>query len=290
MKNSLFIFISVFILFSCKKSKSEPVDSPTQGTITMEADDSFRNIVEALTERYMALNPSTKINVVYKKEDLGLLDLLERKSRVIVMSRNLTKTEKEAYDSKIGLPWQPAKFAADALVFVVPKNNNSIGSLSVDDIKRRITSEDKSLIFSGANSSNLNFIAQEFNVKVSALKYSVINGDENIIEQLEKHPNKIGVVSLNSISRPYGDEAIKLREKINILPIVENGKSYLPDSNTLQDMTYPFTRVLYFITNETYYGLANGLIRFSCTQLGQIVVEKEGLQPYNLYKREVQMR
>ena len=55
-------------------------------------------------------------------------------------------------------------------------------------------------------------------------------------------------------------------------------------------MKYPFTRVLYFLTNESYYGLGNGLIRFSCQQLGQIVVEKEGLQPYYIFKREVQMR
>jgi len=48
--------------------------------------------------------------------------------------------------------------------------------------------------------------------------------------------------------------------------------------------------VLYFITNEGYYGLGNGFIRFSCQQLGQIIVEKEGLQPYNIFRREVQMR
>jgi phosphate transport system substrate-binding protein len=55
-------------------------------------------------------------------------------------------------------------------------------------------------------------------------------------------------------------------------------------------MKYPFSRVLYFLTNEAYYGLGNGWIRFSCQQLGQIVVQKEGLQPYNIFKREVQMR
>ena len=55
-------------------------------------------------------------------------------------------------------------------------------------------------------------------------------------------------------------------------------------------MKYPFTRILYFLTNEGNFGLGNGFIRFSCTQVGQIVVSKEGLQPYNIFKREVQMR
>ena len=66
MKNSFLIVFSFFIIFSCNKSKSEPLDTPAQGTITMEADESFKSVVEALTERYMALNPSTKINVIYK--------------------------------------------------------------------------------------------------------------------------------------------------------------------------------------------------------------------------------
>lgn len=47
---------------------------------------------------------------------------------------------------------------------------------------------------------------------------------------------------------------------------------------------------LYFLTNEGHFGLGNGFIRFSCTQKGQIVVSKEGLQPYNIFKREVMMR
>ncbi|MFW2136728.1 PstS family phosphate ABC transporter substrate-binding protein [Chryseobacterium sp. TY4] len=290
MKNSILVVFAFFFLFSCNKSKKEALDTPSQGTITLEADESFRSVTEALTERYMALNPNTKINVIYTKEDLGLLDLLDRKTRVIVMSRNLTKSEKDAYDKKINLPWQPAKFAADALVFVVSKENSTVKELSVDEIKKRISSDEKSLIFDGANSSNINFIAQQFNVKPSALKYSIIKGNENIIKELEKHPNKIGVISLNTISRPYGDEATMLRDKINVLPIVDKGKSYTPTVDNLQDMQYPFTRVLYFLTNEAYYGLGNGFIRFACTQLGQIVVEKEGLQPYNLYRREVQMR
>lgn len=277
-----------FAILSCSKSDKK-VDDPSQGEITLEVDESFKGVTDALAERYVALNPGAKINVVTKKEDFALLDLLERKARVVVMSRNLSQQEKAAYDSKIDLPWQPAKFAADAVVFVVSKNS-SVKTLDIDDIKKGLMSEDRPFVFDGANASNLNFVAQKFNVKASSLKFSTIDGNQNIVKQLEQHPDKIGVISLNTISRPYGEEAIMLREKINILSISEKGKSYTPTVDNLKDMQYPFTRVLYFLTNEAYYGLGNGFIRFACTQLGQIVVEKEGLQPYNIYKREVQMR
>ncbi len=289
MKINILAILFCIILVSCSKEKKQDIDNPNKGEITIEVDESFQSVTEALTERYMALNPQTKINLVVKKEDLALLDFFERKIRVVVLSRELSAKEKETFDKKIDLPWQPAKFAADAVLFVVPKNS-ALESISMDDIYKELQSEDKRLIFDGTNSSNLNFVAQKFNRKPSELKFSIINGNENVVEQLKKYPDKIGVISYNTISRPFGEEAEKLRNEVKILKIKQGNKTYEPSLSSLKEMTYPFTRILYFLTNEGYYGLGNGFIRFSCTQLGQIVVEKEGLQPYNLYKREVQMR
>ena len=289
MKINILAVLFCIILVSCSKEKKQDIDNPNKGEITIEVDESFQSVTEALTERYMALNPQTKINLVVKKEDLALLDFFERKIRVVVLSRELSAKEKETFDKKIDLPWQPAKFAADAVLFVVPKNS-ALESISMDDIYKELQSKDKRLIFDGTNSSNLNFVAQKFNRKPSELEFSIINGNENVVEQLKKYPDKIGVISYNTISRPFGEEAEKLRNEVKILKITQGNKTYEPSLSNLKMMTYPFTRILYFLTNEGYYGLGNGFIRFSCTQLGQIVVEKEGLQPYNLYKREVQMR
>ncbi|WP_312422014.1 substrate-binding domain-containing protein [Epilithonimonas sp.] len=288
MKKIFFLFMAILaVIYSCSKDKD--VDNPSKGEITIEADESFKSVSEALVERYTALNPKTKINLVIKKEDFGLLDLLDRKVRVIVMSRELSQKEKEAYDTKVDLPWKPAKFAADAVLFVVPKNS-PLESISMDEIANELQSEKKRFIFDGTNSSNLNFIAQKFNKNPSDLKFSIINGNENVAEQLKNYPDKIGVISYNTISRPYGKEAEKLRNELKILKVVKGNKSYDVSNDSLKNMSYPFTRILYFLTNEGYYGLGNGFIRFSCQQLGQIVVDKEGLQPYNIFKREVQMR
>lgn len=289
MKKNLLLILFSIIVFSCSKEKKAEIDNPNKGEITIEVDESFKSVTEALTERYMALNPLTKINLVVKKEDLALLDFFERKIRVVVLSRELSAKEKEMFDKKIDLPWQPAKFAADAVIFVVPKDS-PLESISMQQIYNELQSDKKRIIFDGTNSSNLNFVAQKFNKKPAELKFSIISGNENVAEQLKNYPDKIGVISYNTISRPFGKEAQKLREEVKILKIIKDNKTYEVSISNLKEMTYPFTRVLYFLTNEGYYGLGNGFIRFSCTQLGQIVVEKEGLQPYNIYKREVQMR
>lgn len=276
------------LLVSCKKN-DRVVDDPQQGTISIAVDESFQSVSEALTERYMSLFPNTKINLVIQKEDMAFLDLLDNKVRVIVMSRELNEKEKQAYKDKVDMEMLPAKFAADAVIFVVPKNSPK-ESITMEEIRSELNSDKKKIIFDGTNSSNLNFVAQKLNTTSGELKFSIINGNKNIIEQLHKFPDKIGVISLNTISRIYDKDSEELKNLVKILPVISKNQSFEPNIQNIREMNYPFTRVLYFLTNEGYYGLGNGFIRFSCQQLGQIVVSKEGLQPYNIFRREVKMR
>lgn len=290
MKNSIKIIL-LFLLVTivgCSK-KGEKSLSYNNGEMTILTDESFKSVTEALAEGYMISYPESKIKVVTKKEDLGFLDLLNNKVKIAVMSKDLSPEEKKAYEEQVDLKFIPAKFAADAVVFVVPKNSEKT-SITMEEIVKGMQSEEKNFIFDGANSSNLNFVAQKLKKLPKDLKYSIIPGSANVIEELNKYPNKIGVVGLNTISRPYDKSAEKLRELIKVLPVVSNGKTYSADFEGIREMKYPFTRVLYFLTNEGNFNIANGFIRYSCTHLGQKIVQKEGLQPYNIYPREVQMR
>ena len=286
MFNKIVLFILFFSLVACSKSEA---DAPNKGEIVIAADESFRNVTEALAERYVAHYPETKLHLKFQKEDYALMDLLKRNVRVIVMSRELTEKEKKLYKEMVDLPLQPAKFAGDAVVFVVAKNSPK-NSISVQEIKDELQSGEKNVIFDGVNASNFNFVAQKLNLKPQNIKYSLIKGNKAIVEQINKFPNSIGAISLNTISNPHSQEAKNLREQIKILPVKDNNVAYEPNRQNIRYMKYPFTRILYFLTNEGYFGLGNGFIRFSCMQKGQIVVSKEGLQPYNIYKREVMMR
>lgn len=286
MFNKIVLFILFFSLVACSKSEA---DAPNKGEIVIVADESFRNVTEALAERYVAHYPETKLNLKFQKEDYALMDLLKQNVRVIVMSRELTDREKKLYKEMVDLPLQPAKFAGDAVVFVVAKNSPR-NSITIQEIREELQSDEKNVIFDGVNASNFNFVAQKLNLKPQNIKYSLIKGNKAIVEQINKFPNSIGAISLNTISNPHSQEAKNLREQIKILPVKDNNVAYEPNRQNIRYMKYPFTRILYFLTNEGYFGLGNGFIRFSCMQKGQIVVSKEGLQPYNIYKREVMMR
>ncbi|ROI01097.1 MULTISPECIES: substrate-binding domain-containing protein [unclassified Chryseobacterium] len=290
MKNNFkiaVVFILSIMLMGCKKEEKSP--SYNKGDLTIFTDESFQSVTEALADGYMINYPETRIKVATKKEDLGFLDLLNGKAKVVVMSRNLTPEEIKTYNERTDLKFLPAKFAADAVVFVVPKDSPK-ESISMDEINAGLVSDKKEFIFDGTNSSNLNFVAEKLKKQPKDLKFSIIPGNQKIIEELGKYPDKIGVIGLNTFSRPYDKTSEKLREMVKVLPVVDKGKSYTADFEGLRTMEYPFTRVLYFLINEGNFNIANGFIRFSCTHLGQKIVQKEGLQPYNLYKREVQMR
>lgn len=290
MRNSIKIIILFFlsiVAVGCKKEDKSP--SYHKGEMTILTDESFKSVTEALAEGYMINYPETKIKVVTKKEDLGFLDLLHDKARIVVMSRDLSPEEIKTYEEQVDLKFLPAKFAADAVIFVVPKNSPK-ESISMEEIEQGMQSDDKKFIFDGTNASNLNFVAQKLKKQPKDLKFSIIPGNKDIIEELNKYPDKIGVIGLNTFSRPYDKESEKLRDLVKILPVEYKGKLYNTDFENLRKMNYPFTRVLYFLTNEGNFNIANGFIRYSCTQLGQMIVQKEGLQQYNLYRREVQMR
>lgn len=289
MKSNLLALALVLLgLFSCKKADTESPDY-NKGELTVLTDPAFESVTTALAEGYMLNYPETKLTVQSKKEDLALLDLINNKVRAIVMSRDLTPQEISAYEKQVDLKILPSKFAADAVIFVVPKNS-AREKINYQEIEQMLHSDSKDLIFPGTNSSDLNFVAQTFKQKPGDLKFSIISGTENLVQELSKYPGKVGVIGLNNVSRPYGKEAEKLRSMVKILPVEKDGVLYEPNSEELLQMTYPFTRVLYFLTNEGNFSIANGFIRFSCTHLGQMIVQKEGLQKYNLFERQVQMK
>ncbi|MEC5394867.1 PstS family phosphate ABC transporter substrate-binding protein [Bergeyella sp. RCAD1439] len=287
------ILCAMVFLWGCSEKKTFGKSAETdyhKGQLTITTDESFKGVAEALAGAYMISYPETEVKVEVKKEDFGFLDLLNDKTKLVVMSRKLNEAERQAYDKQVKLKFQPAYFAADAVVFIVPKTSDKT-KISMAELEKELASDHRKIIFDGTNSGNLNFVAQKFGKKPSELKFSVINGNENVIEELDKFPGRIGVVSLNTFSRMYSQKAQKLKDKVRVLSVVDGGGvAYDPIQPNLQNMTYPFTRELYFLTNEGFFGIANGFMRYSCTQLGQMVVEKEGLQPYYLFKREVEMR
>lgn len=273
---------------TCNKKTEKNIRSHQQGEITLQYDDAYINIAEALAYRYEQVYPDTKINLKVSREDQALEDLLNKKVDIIIMSRKLTPKEKEYWNINIKLPLQPSFFAADAVCFITNKNSSK-EYLTLEEIKNMLHSEENKLIFEGKHSSNFNTVIQKLNLNPNKVNFSQINQNKNIIKDLEKFPNHIGVISYNTISNPYASKTKQLKENIKILPIKIGDSLLYPNKENLKSQKYPLTKLLYFLTKEMKFGLANGFIRYSCTNIGQKIVNKEGLQPFFIFPRTVKI-
>lgn len=284
----ILLFAILMGIFGACSSEKKESNTHNKGVITLEYDDAHSNVAKALASRYQSAYPETEIHHKTIKEDQALENLLNHKVDMIIMSRELTSKEREYWDKKTQLPWQPSYFAADAVCFVVDKNAPK-EYLTLEEIKSMLQSPEKNLIFEGSNTSNFNKVVGELQLVPEKVHYFKIEGNENIINSLEKHPQRVGVISFNTISHPYDSKTKELKEKIKILPIKVGDSLLLPNKENLKSQKYPFTKLLYFLTNEKKFGLANGVIRYSCTHTGQKIVSKEGLQPFNLYPRTIKI-
>lgn len=292
MKTSKILSITFLGLFafSCKKEENPKKETNlyNKGEITLQYDDSYINIAEALSYRYEQTYPETKINLKVSKEDQALEDLLNKKVDIIIMSRDLTEKERKYWNSNIQLPWRPSFFAVDAVCFIVHKNSSK-EFITLEEIREMMLSRERKLIFEGVNTSNFNTVIQKLNIKLEETQFYQIQKNENIIKSLEKYPNHIGVISYNTISIPNGKKAMALRENIKILPIKIGNTLISPGRKTLKSQDYPFSKLLYFLTRESKFGLSNGFIRYSCTSIGQKIVSRQGLQPYFIFPRTVKI-
>lgn len=280
---SLFLFI---LLLSCSKSTEEV--NYHKGKLLVATDPSFVDIVQNLSYRYTKLYPDADVNVLPIKEREGLKAFMEGKYSTVLLSRPLTTDEKKVYKQLTKHEAKPGYFAADALVFVVSKGK-PMDSISVNEIKSLLTDGNNKLILNGSNSSNTDYIAQRLKLNSSDLKFSTLESDESIINYVAQHSESIGIIGLNVISRPYGKQASLLREKIKILRVSDGTTSYLPSLTNLKSKTYPFTRLVYFLTNESGFGISHGFIRYAQGQAGQLLIERNGLQPYYLFPRRVRI-
>lgn len=286
MKYNIIALLCLFLFsVSCSGDKKKE-EEYYRGELHIQADESFADVIVALGEGYSINYPEAKIQVTSVKEDEAFNNFIQRKTDVIALANELSPEQKKEMKRLLDIDFQPAKFSADAVLFVVPANDPRT-EITEEEISQGLLNNEKKFIFTGYNTANLKFIASKLGKQPKDLQFETIPGTDVLIESLAKYPGKIGVISQNAVSRIYNPKTQYLLSKIKILPVRKNGNLITPENKNLVNLAYPYTKILYFLEREPGFGIAKGFIRFACTQKGQIIVEKEGLQPFNIYPRIV---
>lgn len=277
-----------------EESKTKGINKPlhTYGTLKITADPSYENVVKAITSMYQIDYPEVKFDYDFKIEELAIQDLYEGKSEFAIVSKPLTKDQETYLFNKTKILYKASPIGMDATIFVT-SIENPIESISVKDIKANVYNEnpDIKLVFDYPNSANFNTLNDRLGItppKGQAIK--ALKSAENVIDFVQNDKKTIGIIGLNTLSDTDNPKVKDYLTKVKILKVVnDKGEIFEPINPNLRNGKYPFHRLIYFLKNEKGFGIAAGLTRFTGSQQGQLIILKENLQPYYLYKREVQI-
>lgn len=298
LKNSRFLGLVVFVfLFAMcnQKSKSESEkETILKGSVDVTVDETIKQIVDDQVAVFEGTYYDAKITVKPKSEAELINDLLNKKAKVVVTARKLSKEELGRFEkSKIKPRITP--FAVDGIALIAKKNNNdTLIALKtvIDFLQGKGDSKIKGIVFDNPNSSTVRYMKELAKVKdfPAAGVFSFKTNDE-VIKFVSENDQMIGVVGVNWLSQP-SPNMIETIKKIDVLSVkgLNDDKYYSPSQTNIALNKYPLARDLFIINCQGYSGLGMGLASFMAGEIGQRIVLKSGLMPVKTPGRKFHIR
>lgn len=285
------IFALALAALSCTSNtdkKLDNEDSPVRGTIKIAADESVKRIIDAEIQMYEMSYPAAKLNVIYMPENEAIRKMLNDEVRVAAVTRALTKAEMAALEEK-GYPTNPTIIAIDGVAIIANKKSGR-KQISTTELKDILDGKKKTQVgFDNSNSSNLNYLIRKLNIAdIKKGNVSAAESTQDLIKFIENNPNTIGVIGMSWISDADSKVAADIKSRVQLLAVSNGeGTAYDPTGYWLNQRKYPLERLVYLHIKESHWGLGRGFQKFACSQRGQLIIEKEGIQPFFLFDKEI---
>ncbi len=281
----IFVWTALFGvgIIGCSYNPQESENTIKRGNASIAADESLKPIVEAQVQAYQAHYPEATFDVIYVPEQKAINLMLQDSVEMVVVTRELNKNELSYYE-QTKTKYEPAAMALDAVMLIVNESSD-MASVTLDELKDIFLSKraKKTLVFDNSNSSNLAFLRQKLGIdNIDDANIFAANGNADVFSYISRNKNAIGVVGFNWLSDRDNKQADSLKSNIKILSVaIDKSTAYVsPTTESLRRRKYPLERLVYLHTTKSSWGVSKGFIRFSCSQIGQLVVEKMGLIPY----------
>jgi len=269
---------------SCKDDDSAPKDTPNSGTIEIAVDETYKPVIEQQLHVFDSSNPDAHIKVHYKSEAECIKDYLAGKVRLILVTRELSE-EEQKYASAKGIVPSSLALARDAVAVIVNKQNadSMLGLAQLRGILTGQYKEPYNVVFDNGGSSTLRFI-QDSILKGAPLGKNVFaaNGNDSVVKYVEQHPGSIGLVGLSHVSSDTDvNNTGAFISNVTVAHIFNDStREYLqPYQAYIALRSYPLSRNLFFIKNETHQGLGTGFANFLTRDRGQLIFHHAHLFP-----------
>lgn len=279
-------------LLSCNPKKPVgPVitDSPTSGTINISVDESFKPVIDEQIKVYEASNPGTKIIAHYKPEADCIRDLVrDSATRMIMITRGLTRKEEKYFEDSIGFVPIWDKVATDAMAIVVNKKSND-SVFSIASLQKQLSGglgNRQQIVFDGLNATSTVRFAIDSILRGKKFDTSVVKALKNTTEVLNyvaENVDAIGVVGNSWIGNPEDTAQLAMLKKVKIAYVkcetCSDSPYVKPSQFSIMALRYPLVRGLYYIVKENFHGLGSGFMSFMKYERGQLIFRRAYLWP-----------
>jgi phosphate transport system substrate-binding protein len=300
---------AVLLIFSeCSMMGPQPLsESPTRGNITISVDESFQLLYDTELYTFQSLYPDAKIKANYRPESDVLTDLMNDSVRTIVLTRDLTKQEKEILFAQKFVA-RTTKIAHDGLALIVNRNNTDTlllveqledifrGKLSTwNQISPKSPTIPVNVVFDNNKSGNVRYIREKFALTGNfPPNCFAVNSNEEVIKYVENNRNALGIISVNWVSDMNDSLSNRFLKNISVVGVGTSNltsNSYSkPYQGYIAEGSYPLIRDVYMICREPFAGLGTGFVSFVAGDQGQRIILKSGLVPATMPIRLIQVK
>lgn len=315
MKNYTFyisivgLLIAASAVLSCSNKKNDRggrTDTPTSGTITFYADESFSPIIEEERKQFEYTYPKAHLKPVYTDQNTGMNQLMALKTCLLITSRDLTKGESAMFSTKqtkaVSFP-----IGYDGVALIVNRNNTD--TLITEAAARKIFSGEVTKWNQIYKHSSLGDIEVVFDNRASGTLFWVVDSllggkhitqknivaaksSRGVIDYVKRTPNAIGVVGSNWISDTRDSTNLTFLKDITVMSVstqdeATKSNSFKPYQYYLLNGYYPFCRTIYCIVVDPFRALPWSFSNYITGPIGQLIILKSGILPY---RGDIQVR
>lgn len=303
------LLIAASAVLSCSSKKNDRggrTDTPTSGTITFYADESFSPIIEEERKQFEYTYPKAHLKAVYTDQNTGMNQLMALKTCLLITSRDLTKGERAMFSTKqtkaVSFP-----IGYDGVALIVNRNNTD--TLITEAAARKIFSGEVTKWNQIYKHSSLGDIEVVFDNRASGTLFwvedSLLGGkhitqknivaaksSRGVIDYVKRTPNAIGVVGSNWISDSRDSTNLTFLKDITVMSVstqdeATKSNSFKPYQYYLLNGYYPFCRTIYCIVVDPFRALPWSFSNYITGPIGQLIILKSGILPY---RGDIQVR
>ncbi|HEY0677522.1 MAG TPA: substrate-binding domain-containing protein [Chitinophagaceae bacterium] len=280
--------VIVVFFWSCGNEQGTGTrDTTTSGTIHISVDETFKPIIDSQIKVFEASYPNAKIIAHYKSEAECLRDLSVDSTRMIIVTRKLTREEEAFYKDSVKFVPLQGLIAFDAIAVIV--NNKSPDSIfSVSDLRAILSGTGqgklKPVMDGLSATSTVRFAidsimqGQQLGKHVTAARSS-----QGVIDYVADNVNAIGFVGVSWIGNKEDVNQLSFLQKVNIASIqcgICTSETYVkPYQANIAMRRYPMVRGLHYIVKENWGGLGSGFANFLELERGQLIFRRAYLWP-----------